>query len=269
MLMPIRSNSKLTQKAEADMSSILGWLWDVAVCPIPDALGFPKPSMDDEWPRVWWIAAGELSSFPLHDAGRHTSSSTDSAIDRVISSYSPSVRAFLHARRQSRKASDSMHDQALLVSMATTARCFNLSFAKREMEKRESLLPASMEKVKLEQPCSDDVLKGVSDRYSVKVAEKVYKPVYDPRRVSDDASVSMGVHNTLTYLRDITRPANEKKYRSRPESKGVKDRLLYVLSWAGPVILRLQSRDAEGDKTIGKRKRSDSLIWAAYIHVEP
>ncbi|EXK36719.1 hypothetical protein FOXG_21059 [Fusarium oxysporum f. sp. lycopersici 4287] len=121
MLMPIRSNSKLTQQAEADMSSILGWLWDVAVCPILDALGFPKPTMDDEWPRVWWIAVGELSSFPLHDAGRHTSSSTDSAIDRVVSSYSPSVRALLHARRQSRKASDSMHDQALLVSMATTA----------------------------------------------------------------------------------------------------------------------------------------------------
>ncbi|KAI3575922.1 hypothetical protein IWW34DRAFT_835244 [Fusarium oxysporum f. sp. albedinis] len=121
MLMPIRSNSKLTQQAEADMSSILGWLWDVAVCQILDVLGFPKPPMDDEWPRVWWIAVGELSSFPLHDAGRHTSSSTDSVIDRVVSSYSPSVRALLHARRQSRKASDSMHDQALLVSMATTA----------------------------------------------------------------------------------------------------------------------------------------------------
>jgi hypothetical protein len=137
------------------------------------------------------------------------------------------------------------------------------------VEKLESLLPASMKKVKLEQPCSDDVLKGVSDRYSVKIAEKVYRTIYDPGRVSDDASVSMGVHNALRYLRDITRPANERKYRSPPESKGVKDRLLYLLSWAGPVILRLQSRDAEGDKTIGKRKGSDSLIWAAYIHVGP
>ncbi|EXL97540.1 hypothetical protein NOF04DRAFT_7508 [Fusarium oxysporum II5] len=68
MLMQIRSNSKLIQQAEADMSSILGWLWDVAVCPILDALGFSKPPMNGEWPRVWWIPVGELRSLPLHAA---------------------------------------------------------------------------------------------------------------------------------------------------------------------------------------------------------
>ncbi|ENH72101.1 hypothetical protein FOC1_g10006466 [Fusarium oxysporum f. sp. cubense race 1] len=163
MLMSIRSNSVLPQQAEAEMSSMLRWPWDVAVRPILDTLDFSKPPMNDEWPRVWWIPTGELSSLPLHAVGNHASSSTDSEIDRVVSSYSPSVRALLHARRHSGKARHSMTHQALLVSMKTTTGCSKLSVAKREVKKLERILPASMAKVKLEQSCSNDVLKGLNE----------------------------------------------------------------------------------------------------------
>lgn len=80
------------------MSQILEWLWDAVARPVLDALGFHKPPAGPLWPRVWWIPTGLLSLLPLHAAGRHQSSSYDSVIDRVVSSYSPCITALLQRR---------------------------------------------------------------------------------------------------------------------------------------------------------------------------
>jgi hypothetical protein len=69
------------------------WLWDVAACPILNELE-PKPRLthDDEWSHVWWIPTGPLSQLPFHAAGRHLEDSTNTALDRVMSSYSSSIK---------------------------------------------------------------------------------------------------------------------------------------------------------------------------------
>ncbi|KAF5722006.1 tpr domain-containing protein [Fusarium mundagurra] len=105
--------------------SVLEWLWDSIVSPVLDALGYTgPPSRDDPWPRIWWIPTGSLSKFPLHAAGRHLEEqSFNSTIDRVISSYSPSIRALVETvnrgentgRNQPQQA-----QQALIVSMEHT-----------------------------------------------------------------------------------------------------------------------------------------------------
>ncbi|PNP76822.1 hypothetical protein FNYG_09838 [Fusarium nygamai] len=113
---------------------VLEWLWDSIVSPVLDALGYTgRPSRDDPWPRIWWIPTGSLSKFPLHAAGHHLEEqSFNSTIDRVISSYSPSIRALVETvnrgentgRNQPQQA-----QQALIVSMEhtpdTTARLPN------------------------------------------------------------------------------------------------------------------------------------------------
>ena len=84
---------------------ILQWLWDVAVEPILDMLGFTKvPTDDEEWPHIWWVPISSMSLFPIHAAGNY-SIPGQSALDRVISSYTPTIRALDHARRQVAKLS--------------------------------------------------------------------------------------------------------------------------------------------------------------------
>ena len=82
------------------LRGILEWLWNVAVEPVLIELGFTEtPSNDDEWPHIWWVPVGRLSVLPIHAAGYHTTPER-STIERVISSYVPTIRALGYARQQ-------------------------------------------------------------------------------------------------------------------------------------------------------------------------
>jgi hypothetical protein len=82
---------------------LLGWLWDVLAGPILDRLGFLGPPADGAaWPRVWWCTSGLLSFLPVHAAGHHHTRfdpTPATVLDRVISSYTPTIRVVDHARR--------------------------------------------------------------------------------------------------------------------------------------------------------------------------
>lgn len=82
----------LTRPVPAD-PGLLSWLWETITGPVLDALGHTEPS--DEPPRVWWVPTGLLGLLPLHAAERPGG---PSALDRVTSSYAPTVRSLLHAR---------------------------------------------------------------------------------------------------------------------------------------------------------------------------
>jgi hypothetical protein len=88
---------------EQQLADTLGWLWDEVAGPVLDRLGITGPPRDCQpWPRLWWCASGLLSFLPLHAAGHHhtwTDASPATVIDRVISSYTPTIRALTHARR--------------------------------------------------------------------------------------------------------------------------------------------------------------------------
>jgi tetratricopeptide (TPR) repeat protein len=90
-------------RAEAQLRSVLGWLWDVIAEPVLFELGITvRPGDEQPWPRIWWCPGGLLSLLPLHAAGHHHTrfdATPQTVIDRVISSYTPTVRALLRARR--------------------------------------------------------------------------------------------------------------------------------------------------------------------------
>jgi hypothetical protein len=91
---------------------ILDWLWDVIAEPVLTALGHTAPPPPgDPWPRVWWCPTGPLSVLPIHAAGHHprlrtTTSDVSgvgaagvlSVLDRVVSSYTPTLTALARAR---------------------------------------------------------------------------------------------------------------------------------------------------------------------------
>ena len=109
------------QKALVD---ILGWLWDAAAGPVLDALGYHgKPAPDRDWPRVWWAPGGLLGLLPIHAAGHHVVPATGNqarrtVMDRVISSYTPTIRALRYARQ--RAVGAARPGRGLIVAMPAT-----------------------------------------------------------------------------------------------------------------------------------------------------
>ncbi|KAF5489574.1 hypothetical protein CGCS363_v012051 [Colletotrichum siamense] len=115
---------------------ILIWLWNIIVGPVLEYLSFTDtPNTAKAWPHVWWIPTGPLVGFPLHAAGDHFGGQERTALDRVISSYSTSVHAILHARGAIREEGDGTStSEFLLVSMTKTPGMKTLQYAASEID---------------------------------------------------------------------------------------------------------------------------------------
>ncbi|MEO3859432.1 CHAT domain-containing protein [Acrocarpospora sp. B8E8] len=105
---------------------VLAWLWDVAAGPVLHELGIDGPPRGDitRWPRVWWAPGGLLTLLPIHAAGHHAADSDPqhrAVLDRVVSSYTPTVTALRHARQHpTARTPPTGAERALIVAMPTT-----------------------------------------------------------------------------------------------------------------------------------------------------
>lgn len=70
--------------AQQEVRDVLAWLGDTVVDPVLTHLGHTTTPRGS-WPAVCWCPVGPLAFLPLHAAG--------SALDRVVSSYTTTVRA--------------------------------------------------------------------------------------------------------------------------------------------------------------------------------
>jgi tetratricopeptide (TPR) repeat protein len=110
--------------AEQVLAETLAWLWDNAAEPVLEALGYrSQPRLGRVRPRVWWAPGGLLGLLPIHAAGHHTEAMAGcpaprTVMDRVVSSYTPTIRALRYVRRSAHR--DSAHSRALVVAMPTT-----------------------------------------------------------------------------------------------------------------------------------------------------
>ncbi|WP_285565119.1 CHAT domain-containing protein [Streptomyces sp. RTGN2] len=92
-----RRRSTAEGERAAAVHEVLGWLWDAVAEPVLGALkdlhaAHGGPGL----PRVWWVPTGTLALLPVHAAGHRDGSR--SLLDRVISSYTPTVRSLAAAR---------------------------------------------------------------------------------------------------------------------------------------------------------------------------
>lgn len=109
--------------ASRQMGDVLRWLWNVAVEPVLEDLGYLRRPDDGElWPKVWWIGGHLLGHLPLHAAGHHDDLSADPArrttLDRVVSAYTPTIRALHYSRL--RRNEDSPVRTGLAIAMPST-----------------------------------------------------------------------------------------------------------------------------------------------------
>jgi tetratricopeptide (TPR) repeat protein len=153
--------------AQQTMAGILEWLWDVAASPILDALGYrDQPRPDTTWPRLWWAPGGLLGLLPIHAAGYHAEPDADdgtlrTVMDRVISSYTPTIRALRHARQK--QPAPGSAGQTLIVAMPVTPGLPGgapLRFVRDEVDRIRALIPDA--KVLLEPDVGTDPPGGPS-----------------------------------------------------------------------------------------------------------
>ncbi|EFQ34253.1 TPR domain-containing protein [Colletotrichum graminicola M1.001] len=133
-LQDLSKEAIMERTSDCGSTETLEWLWDVVVGPVLEALGYTGIPPASSWPRVWWIPTGPLSMFPLHAAGYHAQPGNKSALDRVISSYSSTIKAISHTRQQ-RKAAPSRESSgsAVLLSMTNTPGERPLQYAAEEI----------------------------------------------------------------------------------------------------------------------------------------
>lgn len=76
----------------AALASTLDWLWRAIAEPVLAALGAHAPVRPGaEWPRLVWCPTGNLTRLPLHAA--RPLSGGDGVLDRVVSSYTTTIKA--------------------------------------------------------------------------------------------------------------------------------------------------------------------------------
>lgn len=79
------------------LAEALDWVWHNITNPVLTRMGYIQtPEAGQRWPRIWWDAIGAQAFLPLHAATARTG---ESALNRVISSYTPSLQSLLRAQQ--------------------------------------------------------------------------------------------------------------------------------------------------------------------------
>ncbi|MEV4969818.1 CHAT domain-containing tetratricopeptide repeat protein [Streptomyces scopuliridis] len=122
-------------RAQGVVRDTLAWLWQTVTGPVLGHLGIPATTAGP-LPRVWWSPGGALGTLPLHAATPQ--GGAPGALDLVVSSYTPTLRALHHARQRVARPAGT---GALIVAVGDAAGLAPLPAAHREAEHLARLLP--------------------------------------------------------------------------------------------------------------------------------
>ena len=117
----VKKWSDSSAESNEDLENVLKWLWHSAAEPVLDRLRLAGPEHDEdellsldhlyinrpendgtELPRLWWVSCDWVNRLPIHAAGDHRKAaetgSPCSVMDRVVSSYCPTLRSLKYLR---------------------------------------------------------------------------------------------------------------------------------------------------------------------------
>ena len=98
---------------------MLRWLWQAAVQPVLQELGF-FPKAADPLPRIWWIGVGLMAQAPIHAAAKFTKGTIKAkmaTLQYCLPSYTSTIRALQYSRPQQQYH---QNVSMLIVTMPTT-----------------------------------------------------------------------------------------------------------------------------------------------------
>ncbi|NUK01106.1 CHAT domain-containing protein [Streptomyces lunaelactis] len=127
-------------RAQHLLHDVLEWLWEAAAEPVLEKLKFRDASSEGApLPRIWWVPGGPFGLLPIHAAGRHRQKTGHTVMDRVVSSYAPTIRSLGHARQGALPPAPP--GKALIVAMPTTPGAPPLPYVRSEVENLKKRLP--------------------------------------------------------------------------------------------------------------------------------
>ncbi|SPJ84208.1 uncharacterized protein FTOL_10725 [Fusarium torulosum] len=174
------TNKKSEQRGKNDQFlKYLSWLWHACVKHIVAEVSASQTHPSEGLPRVWWIGSGLASSMPFHAAGVHGRGSKENAYCRMISSYTPSIKALSYAQKQAKRAQEALvlqgadadadtdidTDKMLIAAMPTTPKApgnkkppKELPKVEKEMQEILNLARSQTSITVLTHPSADQVL---------------------------------------------------------------------------------------------------------------
>lgn len=153
LIQMVKGGPSTYNKRNENMEKLLLWLWESAVKPVMDILGFTPGG---PLPRIWWIGIGPLAMAPFHAARNHSPESTLNTMSYAISSYIPTIKALSFAREISLELKSDF--RLLLVSMPTTPGYKQLPSAGIEVTKIMESIKGKVNSTHLVQPSTSQVL---------------------------------------------------------------------------------------------------------------
>jgi tetratricopeptide (TPR) repeat protein len=136
-------------EGNAEVSRILGWLWDEVAGPVLDRLGYAGTlGPDGNLPRLWWCPVGPFVDLPLHAAGHHgevppQGTAPRTVLDRVVSSYTATARILDYARQAPPGPAATGSAGPLIVAMPVTPGEGDLDGVAGELGELRRLMPQS------------------------------------------------------------------------------------------------------------------------------
>jgi tetratricopeptide (TPR) repeat protein len=201
-----------------ELPPALDWLWETVAGPVLDALDLRRPPPGGSLPRMWWVPGGQLSLLPIHAAGH--------AMDQVISSYVPTVRALSHARASAVSAARA---RSLIVTMPSSPGSSDLPGAQLEAAALRKLLPRP---TVLSRPVTTQVLHQLSECTIAHFACHGTTNLGDPSR----SGLVLADHPlTVAALSAVYLPAGQLAYLSAcgtaiTRAEGLADEAIHITS---------------------------------------
>ena len=206
---------KTYSNSKSEILEILAWLWNVAVEPVLDELGFTKtPSEKEAWPRLWWVSSGLLTMLPIHAAGYHSPGSLRNALDRVISSYAPTLKSLAYAWEKLKKSEAQETQKALLIAMPKTTAMRDLPFAEKEIHELQDLLPSVIQITVTFSPTRADTLSLIQEHQIVHLACHAQVSSEDPSQSKIFLSDWTKAPLTFSELTSLNIPISQFAYLS-------------------------------------------------------
>ena len=204
---------------DAELPAVLDWLWDTVAGPVLDALNLSHSTAGGPLPRLWWVPCGLLTLLPIHAAGQ--------AMDRVVSSYAPTVRALAHARAS---AASTAPARSLIVAMPSSPGGYSdLRWTSAEAASLRLLLPRP---TVLTEPTAAQVLLHVSE---CAIAHFACHGMTDPDDPSRSGLILADEPLTVAALSSVRLPAGQLAYLSACRTavtrvEGLADEAIHITS---------------------------------------
>jgi CHAT domain-containing protein len=216
--------SKNHFKKGKKMLPVLKWLWQTAVKPIIESIGYTKtegPTSEIELPRVWWIGVGLLAHFPFHAAGCYEKGQVECAMDIINSTYVPTIKSLLYAKQKDIILPNSPSAKTCFVTMENTPEHDSLEGVEEEAEHIRRILPEGNSTV-LHQPTATAVLTEIGQCNNLHLACHGKSDLSDPSK---------------SYLTLVRTNPDERRTR-RPDKLFVGDIMRKSTNGSGIAFLR-------------------------------